>query len=93
MAEGRSATPTSNLLIVNYFLSFKVFTPHFAPQKILSINPFKGHYNFISGVTNTVSQSAWRFFKEVEVKRNRSAAFGSQTFDGLAGTTDYVFIN
>ena len=88
-----SAILTYNQLIVSHFLSLPVFTPHFAPHKFLSVTALEGHGNFISGVTNTVSQSTWRFFKEVEVKRNRSAAFGSRKFDGLAETKYYVFIN
>ena len=32
MAEGRSAILNSNILIINYFLSLLIFTPHFAPQ-------------------------------------------------------------
>jgi len=57
MAEGRSAIPTYNYLIVSHFLSFSDFTPHFAPHNFLSIMAFKGHRSFISGVTDAIWQS------------------------------------
>ena len=58
MAEGKSAIPTCNHLIVSNFLSLLVFTPHFAPHNFLSFMAFKGHGSFISGVTDAVWQSA-----------------------------------
>ena len=58
MAEGKSAIPTYNYLIVGHFLSFSDFTPHFTPQYFLSIMAFKGHGSFISGVTDAIWQSA-----------------------------------
>ena len=54
MAEGKSAIPTYNYLIVSHFLSFSDFTP----QYFLSIMAFKGHGSFISGVTDAGWQSA-----------------------------------
>ena len=56
MAEGKSAIPTYNYLIVGHFLSFSDFTPHFTPQYFLSIMAFNGHGSFISGVTDAVWQ-------------------------------------
>ncbi len=58
MAEGKSAIPAYNYLIVDHFLSFSDFTPHFTPHNFLSIMAFKGHGSFISGVTDAVCQSA-----------------------------------
>ena len=58
MAERVSAIPSYNQLIVSHFLSFLVFTPHFAPHNFLSIMAFKGHGSFISGVTDAVWQLA-----------------------------------
>ena len=54
MAEGKSAIPNYNQLIVSHFLSFSDFTPHFAPHNFLSIMAFKGHGSFILGVTDAV---------------------------------------
>jgi len=47
MAEGKSAIPAYNYLIVSHFLSLLVFTPHFAPQNFLSFMAFKGHGSFV----------------------------------------------
>lgn len=58
MAERVSAILNYNLLIVNHFLSLPLYTPHFTPQKFLSIMAFNGHGNFISGVTDAFCQSA-----------------------------------
>ena len=57
MAEGKSAIPAYNYLIVDHFLSFSDFTPHFTPHNFLSIMAFKGHGSFISGVTDAIWQS------------------------------------
>ena len=57
MAEGKSAIPTYNYLVVSHFLSFSDFTPHFTPHNFLSIIAFKGNGSFISGVTDAVWQS------------------------------------
>ena len=59
MAEGKSAIPTYNYLIVSHFLSFSNFTPHFTPHNFLSIMAFKGHGSFVSGVTDAACQSAF----------------------------------
>ena len=59
MAEGKSAIPAYNYLIVSHFLSLIVFTPHFAPKNFLSIMAFKGHGSFVSGVTDAIWQSAF----------------------------------
>ena len=74
MAEGKSAIPTYNYLIVSHFLSFSDFTPHFTPQYFLSIMAFKGHGSFISGVTDAFWLSAFGLVRGVGVKRARSAA-------------------
>ena len=58
MAERVSAILTHNQLIVSHFLSFLVFTPHFAPHNFLSIMAFKGHGSFVPGVTDAACQSA-----------------------------------
>ena len=64
MAERESAILTYNYLIVGYFLSLLLYTPHFTPQKFLSIMAFNGHGNFISGVTDATWQSASGFVRE-----------------------------
>lgn len=58
MAERRSAILSYNRLIMSHFLSLPVFTPHFAPHKLLNITALQGHSNFISSVTNAVWQLA-----------------------------------
>ena len=63
MAERESAILTYNCLIVGCFLSLLLYTPHFTPQKFLSIMAFNGHGNFISGVTDAVWQSRLGFVR------------------------------
>ena len=58
-----SAILTYNQLTKCHFLSLLVFTPHFAPHNFLSSVAFKGHGSFISGVTDAICQSAWRFVR------------------------------
>lgn len=77
MAEGKSAIPTYNYLIVSHFLSLSDFTPHFTTQYFLSIMAFNGHGSFISGVTDADWQSALGLVRGVGVKRARSAAWNS----------------
>ena len=79
MAEGKSAIPTYNYLIVSHFLSFSDFTP----QYFLSIMAFKGHGSFISGVTDAGWQSALGLVRGGGVKRARSAALAHRFYDGL----------
>ncbi len=68
MAERESAILTYNRLIVNHFLSLTLYTPHFTPQKFLSIMAFDDHCDFISGVTDAVWQSALGLVRGVGVK-------------------------
>jgi len=74
MAERVSAILNYNRLIVNHFLSLPLYTPHFTPQKFLSIMACNVHCNFISVVTVAAWQSAWRFVRGVGAVAARSAA-------------------
>ena len=92
MAEGKSAIPNYNQLIVSHFLSFSDFTPHFAPHNFLSIMAFKGRGSFISEVTDWLWLSALGLIRGVGVKRAGSAARGPRFYDGLAKLSDRGFI-